>query len=104
MLNYLCVICKNSTTSSKVVALHVHSAICVQEDGHCVTPGCDNAVFVQVVFENGTLKLSDVQKGMDEGAYICSVLIQPQLFIKQTVFVTVKGQSPLNTPKSQKLK
>lgn len=55
-------------------------------------PGCKNAVFVQVVFENGTLKLSDVQKGMDEGAYICSVLIQPQLFIKQTVFVTVKGQ------------
>lgn len=82
----------------------MHSAICVQEDGHCVTDGCDNAVFVQVVFENGTLKLSDVQKGMDEGAYICSVLIQPQLFIKQTVFVTVKGGSPLNTPKSQPLK
>lgn len=47
---------------------------------------------VQVVFENGTLKLSDVQKGMDEGAYICSVLIQPQLFITQTIYVTVKGQ------------
>uniref|UniRef100_A0A3Q2G055 Down syndrome cell adhesion molecule like 1 n=1 Tax=Cyprinodon variegatus TaxID=28743 RepID=A0A3Q2G055_CYPVA len=44
----------------------------------------------QVVFENGTLKLSDVQKGMDEGAYVCSVLIQPQLFITQTVYVTVK--------------
>uniref|UniRef100_A0A3Q2XLW9 DS cell adhesion molecule like 1 n=1 Tax=Hippocampus comes TaxID=109280 RepID=A0A3Q2XLW9_HIPCM len=42
------------------------------------------------VFENGTLKLTDVQKGMDEGAYICSVLIQLQLFIKQTVYVTVK--------------
>lgn len=50
-------------------------------------------VSVQVVYENGTLKLSDVQKGMDEGAYVCSVLIQPQLFIKQTVYVTVKGQS-----------
>lgn len=47
----------------------------------------------QVVYENGTLKLSDVQKGMDEGAYVCSVLIQPQLFITQTVYVTVKGQS-----------
>lgn len=47
----------------------------------------------QVVFENGTLKLSDVQKGMDEGAYVCSVLIQPQLFITQTIYVTVKGQS-----------
>uniref|UniRef100_H3C696 DS cell adhesion molecule like 1 n=1 Tax=Tetraodon nigroviridis TaxID=99883 RepID=H3C696_TETNG len=44
----------------------------------------------QVVFENGTLKLSDVQKGMDEGAYVCSVLIQPQLFITQTIYVTVK--------------
>lgn len=45
----------------------------------------------QVVYENGTLKLSDVQKGMDEGAYLCSVLIQPQLSISQTVYVTVKG-------------
>lgn len=45
-----------------------------------------------MVFENGTLKLSDVQKGMDEGAYVCSVLIQPQLFITQTIYVTVKGQ------------
>uniref|UniRef100_A0A8C7IHP4 DS cell adhesion molecule like 1 n=1 Tax=Oncorhynchus kisutch TaxID=8019 RepID=A0A8C7IHP4_ONCKI len=32
----------------------------------------------QVVYENGTLRLSDVQKGMDEGTYLCSVLIQPQ--------------------------
>lgn len=54
---------------------------------------CNSAVSVQVVYENGTLKLSDVQKGMDEGAYVCSVLIQPQLFITQTVYVTVKGQS-----------
>ncbi|KAG7483961.1 hypothetical protein MATL_G00043840 [Megalops atlanticus] len=44
----------------------------------------------QVVYENGTLKLSDVQKGMDEGAYVCSVLIQPQLSISQSVHVTVK--------------
>lgn len=80
------------------------SAIFVQGDEHCATPGTVNAAFVQVVFENGTLKLSDVQKGMDEGAYICSVLIQPQLFIKQTVFVTVKGRSPQNTPESQRLK
>lgn len=48
---------------------------------------------IQVVYENGTLKLSDVQKGMDEGAYVCSVLIQPQVFITQTVYVTVKGQN-----------
>uniref|UniRef100_A0A674GJD8 Cell adhesion molecule DSCAML1 n=1 Tax=Taeniopygia guttata TaxID=59729 RepID=A0A674GJD8_TAEGU len=44
----------------------------------------------QVVFENGTLKLMDVQKGMDEGEYLCSVLIQPQLSISQSVHVTVK--------------
>lgn len=47
----------------------------------------------QVVFENGTLKLMDVQKGMDEGEYLCSVLIQPQLSISQSVHVTVKGES-----------
>lgn len=46
----------------------------------------------QVVFENGTLKLMDVQKGMDEGEYLCSVLIQPQLSISQSVHVTVKGK------------
>ncbi|KAF3823619.1 hypothetical protein GH733_007087 [Mirounga leonina] len=44
----------------------------------------------QVVFENGTLKLTDVQKGMDEGEYLCSVLIQPQLSISQSVHVSVK--------------
>uniref|UniRef100_A0A673Z8H0 DS cell adhesion molecule like 1 n=1 Tax=Salmo trutta TaxID=8032 RepID=A0A673Z8H0_SALTR len=44
----------------------------------------------QVVYENGTLRLSDVQKGMDEGTYLCSVLIQPQTSIDQTVHVTVK--------------
>uniref|UniRef100_A0A8D2JET2 Cell adhesion molecule DSCAML1 n=1 Tax=Varanus komodoensis TaxID=61221 RepID=A0A8D2JET2_VARKO len=44
----------------------------------------------QVVFENGTLKLMDVQKGMDEGEYLCSVLIQPQLSIGQSVHVAVK--------------
>ncbi|XP_063167095.1 cell adhesion molecule DSCAML1 [Candoia aspera] len=44
----------------------------------------------QVVFENGTLKLTDVQKGMDEGEYLCSVLIQPQLSISQSVHVAVK--------------
>nr|XP_033775126.1 Down syndrome cell adhesion molecule-like protein 1 isoform X2 [Geotrypetes seraphini] len=43
----------------------------------------------QVVFENGTLKLLDVQKRMDEGEYLCSVLIQPQLSISQSVHVTV---------------
>lgn len=46
----------------------------------------------QVVYENGTLRLSDVQKGMDEGTYLCSVLIQPQTSIDQTVHVTVKGR------------
>lgn len=48
----------------------------------------------QVVFENGTLKLTDVQKGMDEGEYLCSVLIQPQLSISQSVHVVVKGRPP----------
>lgn len=48
----------------------------------------------QVVFENGTLKLTDVQKGMDEGEYLCSVLIQPQLSISQSVHVAVKGRLP----------
>nr|XP_009668394.1 PREDICTED: Down syndrome cell adhesion molecule-like protein 1 [Struthio camelus australis] len=48
----------------------------------------------QVVFENGTLKLMDVQKGMDEGEYVCSVLIQPQLSISQSVHVTVKAPGP----------
>lgn len=46
----------------------------------------------QVVFENGTLRLTDVQKGADEGTYLCSVLIQPQVSINQTVHVTVKGK------------
>lgn len=45
----------------------------------------------QVLFENGTLRLTDVQKGADEGTYLCSVLIQPQVYINQTVHVTVKG-------------
>lgn len=48
-----------------------------------------------MVYENGTLKLSDVQKVLDEGAYLCSVLIQPQIFISQTVYVQVKGQRSL---------
>lgn len=51
----------------------------------------------QVVFENGTLKLTDVQKGMDEGEYLCSVLIQPQLSISQSVHVAVKGRPPPQT-------
>lgn len=46
----------------------------------------------QMVFENGTLRLTDVQKGADEGTYLCSVLIQPQVSINQTVHVTVKGK------------
>lgn len=52
----------------------------------------------QVVFENGTLKLTDVQKGMDEGEYLCSVLIQPQLSISQSVHVAVKGRPPRTVP------
>ncbi|XP_038635043.1 Down syndrome cell adhesion molecule-like protein 1 homolog [Scyliorhinus canicula] len=44
----------------------------------------------QAVFENGTLKLMDVQKGMDEGEYVCSVLVQQQLSISQRVHVAVK--------------
>ncbi|XP_069492151.1 cell adhesion molecule DSCAM isoform X3 [Ambystoma mexicanum] len=45
----------------------------------------------QVAFENnGTLKLSDVQKDVDEGEYTCNVLVQPQLSTSQSVHVTVK--------------
>ncbi|NXL74319.1 DSCAM protein, partial [Leptocoma aspasia] len=45
----------------------------------------------QVAFENnGTLKLSDVQKEVDEGEYTCNVLVQPQLSTSQSVHVTVK--------------
>ncbi|XP_078416436.1 cell adhesion molecule DSCAM isoform X3 [Cetorhinus maximus] len=39
---------------------------------------------------NGTLKLSDVQKDVDEGEYICNVLVQPQLSTSQSVYVAVK--------------
>ncbi|XP_029434881.1 Down syndrome cell adhesion molecule isoform X3 [Rhinatrema bivittatum] len=45
----------------------------------------------QVAFENnGTLKLSDVQKNVDEGEYTCNVLVQPQLSTSQSVHVAVK--------------
>ncbi|XP_029105293.1 Down syndrome cell adhesion molecule homolog [Scleropages formosus] len=45
----------------------------------------------QRAFENnGTLKLSDVQKDVDEGEYTCSVLVQPQLSTSQSVHVKVK--------------
>ncbi|RXM96448.1 Down syndrome cell adhesion molecule-like [Acipenser ruthenus] len=45
----------------------------------------------QRAFEsNGTLKVSDVQKDVDEGAYTCNVLVQPQLSTSQSVYVTVK--------------
>ncbi|XP_064157717.1 cell adhesion molecule DSCAM isoform X2 [Anguilla rostrata] len=45
----------------------------------------------QRAFEtNGTLKLSDVQKDMDEGEYTCCVLIQPQHYYNRSVYVTVK--------------
>lgn len=54
----------------------------------------------QVAFENnGTLKLSDVQKEVDEGEYTCNVLVQPQLSTSQSVHVTVKGKAaPLAVP------
>uniref|UniRef100_A0A8C9SZ66 Cell adhesion molecule DSCAM n=1 Tax=Scleropages formosus TaxID=113540 RepID=A0A8C9SZ66_SCLFO len=45
----------------------------------------------QRAFENnGTLKLSDVQKDVDEGEYTCSVLVQPQVETSESVHVTVK--------------
>lgn len=56
----------------------------------------------QVVFENGTLRLTDVQKGADEGTYLCSVLIQPQVSINQTVHVTVKGKFKEKDKKKKK--
>lgn len=55
----------------------------------------------QRAFENnGTLKLFDVQKDVDEGEYTCNVLVQPQLSTHQSVYVTVKGtkQSPTLLP------
>lgn len=49
----------------------------------------------QRAFENnGTLKLFDVQKDVDEGEYTCNVLVQPQLSTHQSVYVTVKGMKP----------
>ncbi|XP_062341475.1 Down syndrome cell adhesion molecule a isoform X5 [Osmerus eperlanus] len=45
----------------------------------------------QRAFENnGTLKLYDVQKDVDEGEYTCHVLVQPQLSTHQSVHVSVK--------------
>uniref|UniRef100_A0A673MR30 Down syndrome cell adhesion molecule homolog n=1 Tax=Sinocyclocheilus rhinocerous TaxID=307959 RepID=A0A673MR30_9TELE len=45
----------------------------------------------QRAFENnGTLKLLNVQKELDEGEYSCHVLVQPQLFKNQSVHITVK--------------
>lgn len=50
----------------------------------------------QRAFENnGTLKLFDVQKDVDEGEYTCNVLVQPQLSTHQSVYVTVKGMKPV---------
>lgn len=47
----------------------------------------------QRAFENnGTLKLLNVQKELDEGEYSCHVLVQPQLFRNQSVHITVKGR------------
>lgn len=46
----------------------------------------------QRAFENnGTLKLFDVQKDVDEGEYSCTVLVKPQLSTQKSVYVTVKG-------------
>lgn len=51
----------------------------------------------QRAFENnGTLKLFDVQKDVDEGEYTCNVLVQPQLSTHQSVYVTVKGKKRLS--------
>ncbi|XP_030648150.1 Down syndrome cell adhesion molecule a [Chanos chanos] len=45
----------------------------------------------QRAFENnGTLKLLNVQKELDEGEYACHVQVQPQVFKNQSVHVTVK--------------
>lgn len=50
----------------------------------------------QRAFENnGTLKLFDVQKEVDEGEYTCNVLVQPQLSTHQSVYVTVKGMKQI---------
>lgn len=50
----------------------------------------------QRAFENGTLKLFDVQKDVDEGEYTCNVLVQPQLSTHQSVYITVKGIQPVS--------
>ncbi len=86
MRNITAVAGRNTFINCRVIGYPYYS-IKWFKDG--TTPLPDN--HRQVVYENGTLKLSDVQKGADEGAYLCSVLIQPQLSISQTVYVTVKG-------------
>lgn len=86
MRNITAVAGRNTFINCRVIGYPYYS-IKWFKDG--TTPLPDN--HRQVVYENGTLKLSDVQKGTDEGAYLCSVLIQPQLSISQTVYVTVKG-------------
>uniref|UniRef100_A0A672TBC3 DS cell adhesion molecule like 1 n=1 Tax=Sinocyclocheilus grahami TaxID=75366 RepID=A0A672TBC3_SINGR len=85
MRNITAVAGRNTFINCRVIGYPYYS-IKWFKDG--TTPLPDN--HRQVVYENGTLKLSDVQKGADEGAYLCSVLIQPQLSISQTVYVTVK--------------
>uniref|UniRef100_A0A671KSR7 Down syndrome cell adhesion molecule-like protein 1 homolog n=1 Tax=Sinocyclocheilus anshuiensis TaxID=1608454 RepID=A0A671KSR7_9TELE len=85
MRNITAVAGRNTFINCRVIGYPYYS-IKWFKDG--TTPLPDN--HRQVVYENGTLKLSDVQKGTDEGAYLCSVLIQPQLSISQTVYVTVK--------------
>ena len=46
----------------------------------------------QRAFENnGTLKLSNVQKSADEGEYTCRVQVHPDLEISKSLHVTVKG-------------
>uniref|UniRef100_A0A9J8D0M4 DS cell adhesion molecule like 1 n=1 Tax=Cyprinus carpio carpio TaxID=630221 RepID=A0A9J8D0M4_CYPCA len=85
MRNITAVAGRNTFINCRVIGYPYYS-IKWFKDG--TTPLPDN--HRQVVYENGTLKLSDVQKGADEGSYLCSVLIQPQLSISQTVYVTVK--------------
>lgn len=54
----------------------------------------------QRAFENnGTLKLLNVQKELDEGEYSCHVLVQPQLIKNQSVHITVKGSDIKKTCK-----
>uniref|UniRef100_UPI00358E298A cell adhesion molecule DSCAM-like n=1 Tax=Myxine glutinosa TaxID=7769 RepID=UPI00358E298A len=51
----------------------------------------------QAVFNNGTLRLHNVQRGMDDGEYTCHVLEQPGATLSRSLTLTVR-EPPLIQP------